>query len=146
MSLIAATVTLAAATLAAAAPLPVHSVDLEHRSNAYKVDYRARVTTSTRTIGISPPARQSTQRCIMTATVTVERVIADGSHQLVAALPRQETFTRQLPGDCRSRKGQLADLVEDKRSAIGAHLAATAAEDRPQALAAIDAAHHFAAN
>lgn len=135
-----------AAFAAATATAPVHSVSLDHRGSTYSVDYRARVETSMRTIGIAPPARQSTQRCVMTASVSVERVIADGAHALTAALPGKETFTRQLPGDCRSRDAQLARLVDDKTPAIAAHLAEAASTDREHALAAIDAAHHFAAN
>ncbi|AOR76883.1 hypothetical protein [Novosphingobium resinovorum] len=130
----------------AATAAPVHSVSVDHRGSTYSVDYRARVETSMRTIGIAPPARQSTQRCVMTASVSVERVIADGGHALTAALPGKETFTRQLPGDCRSRDAQLARLVDDKTPAITAHLAEAASADREHALAAIDAAHHFAAN
>lgn len=143
MSLIALAVFAAAAASTAA---PVHSVNLDHRGSTYSVDYRARVETSMRTIGIAPPARQSTQRCVMTATVSVDRVIVDGTHALTATLPGKETFTRQLPGDCRNRDTQLARLVGDKSVAITAHLAQAASADREHALAAIDAAHHFAAN
>lgn len=137
---------LAAFAATAASVTPIHSVTLDHRGSTYSVDYRARVETSMRTIGIAPPARQSTQRCVMTARVSVERVIADGGHALTAAVPGTQTFTRQLPGDCRSRDTQLARLVEDKAPAIAAHLASAAGADREHALAAIDAAHHFAAN
>lgn len=134
------------AGVAVASVSPVHSVQVEHRGNTYKVDYRAKVTTSSRTIGIAPSTRTSSQRCIMTARVSVERAIADGGHELAAALPGEEKFTRSLPGDCSNRGDQIARLVEDKAPAIGDHLAQTAAADRSQALAAIDAAHHFAAN
>ncbi|WP_232494754.1 hypothetical protein [Novosphingobium kaempferiae] len=135
-----------AAFAAAATAAPVHSVDLDHRGSTYKVDYRAKVETSARTIGIAPSTRPSTQRCVMTATVSVERVIADGGHALTAALPAKETYTRQLPGDCRGRDGQLAKLVDDKAGAIRTHVAQAALDDRQHALAAIDAAHHLAAN
>ncbi|PNU01985.1 hypothetical protein [Novosphingobium guangzhouense] len=147
MSLLALAVVAAAAVApAAVTPTPVHSVAIEHRGSTYSVDYRARVETSMRTIGIAPPTRQSTQRCVMTAKVSVERIIADGGHALAASIPGAETFTRQLPGDCRSRDAQLARLVDDKTPAITAHLAKAAGADREHAIAAIDAAHHFAAN
>ena len=139
---------IAIATLAAAAATtaPVHSVNLDHRGSSYNVDYRAQVSTSTRVIGMSAPARTSTKRCVITATVSVDRVIADGGHALTATLPGTETYTRQVPGGCSNRDDQLAQLVNEKSGAISAHLAQTAANDRQTALAAIDAAHAFAAN
>lgn len=142
MSLLALTAFAAAAT----ASVPVHSVALDHRGGTYKVDYRAAVETRARTIGMSAGTRPSTQRCIMTATVSVDRIIADGGHELHARVPGEKTFTRNLPGDCRGRAEQLTALVEDKQPAIGAHLAAAAASDRQHALAAIDAAHNLASN
>lgn len=142
MSLSAFAVLFAAAT----AIVPVHSVEVTHRGSAYRIDYRAQVQTSMRTIGIAPPTRQSSQRCVMTAKIAVERVIADGGHELTAALPGKESFTRHLPGDCRSRSAQLAKLVDDNAGRIAAHVAEAASGDREHALAAIDAAHHFANN
>ncbi|MFC0205475.1 hypothetical protein [Novosphingobium soli] len=137
---------LALAALAAAVAVPDHTVTVEHRGSSYKVDYRASVKAKARTIGMAAGARPSTQRCLMTAVVSVDRVIADGDHKLAAAVPGEKTFTRNLPGHCRGRDGQLAALVAEKSPAIRAHLVEAAAADRPQALAAIEAAHHFAAN
>ncbi|WP_159981863.1 MULTISPECIES: hypothetical protein [unclassified Novosphingobium] len=136
----------AAAATASAAP-HAHSVQLDHRGSTYQVDYRAHVETRTRTIGMSPPTRPSSQRCVLTANVSVERVIGgQAGHELKAMLPGKESFTRYLPGDCRNRQDQLAKLVEDKSQAIGAHLARAAVDDHQSALAAIETAHHFAAN
>lgn len=146
MSLFALAVFAAAATAPAVQAAPTHSVNLDHRGSTYRVDYHAKVATKSRTIGIAPPNRPGNQRCVMTARVSVERVIADGGHALSATLDGEETFTRQLPGDCRSRDDQMAKLVADKAPAIGAHVTRVAAADRTGALAAIDAAHHFAAN
>ena len=103
------------AATAIAAPQP-HSVQLDHRGSTYPVDYRAHVETRTRTIGISPPTRPSSQRCALTADVSVERVIGGGQagHELKAMLPGGESFTRHLPGSCRSRQDQLVKLVKDK--------------------------------
>lgn len=130
----------------AATAVPAHSVAIDHRGSTYRIDYRAQVQTSMKTIGIAPPTRPSSQRCVMTAKVAVERVIAEGGHELTALLPSKETFTRQLPGDCRNRSPQLAKLVDDNAGRIAAHMAKTASSDRHHALAAIDAAHHIATN
>lgn len=137
---------IAAFAAVSAAAAPVHTIDLDHRGKTYRVDYHAKIETRSRTIGIAPPTRPSSQRCIMTATVSVERVIADGNHALTESLPDAERFTRQLPGDCKGRESQLAKLVDDREQAIGAHVAQVASNDRTHVLAAIDAAHHFAAN
>lgn len=125
---------------------PTHSVDVAHRGSTYKVDYRANVETRARTIGMSAGTRPSSQRCLMTAIVSIDRVIADGEHELRARVPGQKTFTKNVPGDCRGRDAQLSNLVTEKSRAIGALLADVAIGDRQHALAAIEAAHHFAAN
>ncbi|MEW9855731.1 hypothetical protein [Novosphingobium sp. M1R2S20] len=139
---------LAAAAAATLGANPVHTVHMDHRGSTYRVDYRAQVETQMRTIGMSAPTRSSSQRCLITANVAVERVIASatGGHELKSMLPEDESFTSSLPGHCRGRDGEAARLVENKTSAINAHLASTAAGDSRAALAAIDSAHHFAAN
>lgn len=145
MSLLAIAVAAAAASAATPA-IPAHSVQLDHRGATYRIDYRPQVIMSTRTIGIAPPTRMSSQRCVLTATVSVERVVNEGPHELRATLPGGQTYQRQLAGDCRGRDGQLATLVAQKSPAIARHVASVASADRHEALAAIEAAHHFAAN
>lgn len=136
----------ASATLAGA--VPVHTIQLDHRAGTYRVDYRPQVETSMRTIGMSAGTRPSTQRCVVTAKVAVERAIrgSGSAPALTAMLPSRESFTRDLPGDCRGRDGEGERLLASRGDAIAAHLAQVAATDRPQALAAIDSAQHLAAN
>lgn len=138
----------AIATVTAPQPTTVHSVNLDHRGTAYQVDYRAHVETKTRTIGLAPSARTSTQQCVIAANVTIERVIGTGAnaHALKTILPGSEKFTRNLPGNCNGRDDQIAKLVSDKAQAISAHAAQLAATDRQNTIAAIDSAHSFAAN
>lgn len=147
MSLLLAVVA-AAAAASAPAPQTAHSVQLDHRGSTYRVDYRTHVKTSTRAIGIAPGTRTSSQRCVITANVAVERVIAGGQegHALASMIPGTESFTRQLPGDCTGRQDQATALLDEKSQAIATHVARLAAADRQDALAAIDSAHHFAAN
>jgi len=126
---------------------PVHTTELEHRGSTYRVDYRPHVETSFRTIGMAAGTRPSTQRCVVTANVSVERVIGEASgRELKSMLPGQERFVEQLPGNCRGREDSADKLIAGKSSSLAAHLNRAAAEDRPAALAAIDAAHHFASN
>lgn len=137
----------ASATLSMAAQ-PVHTVSLDHRGTTYNVDYRPHVETRLRTIGMSAGPRPSTQKCVVTADVSVERVIAGQSgqsgHELKALLPARKSFTEHLPGSCQGR--DAATILAGKSGSVSAHLARAAAADRPGALAAIDSAHHFAAN
>lgn len=141
-------VVLAASAVLVPGASAVHSVNIQHRGESYRVDYRPQMDTRMRTIGAATGARPSTQRCVVTASVAVERVIAGGQsgHELKTMLPGGEKFTRQLPGDCRGRTGQSAGLLEGKASEIAAMLGRTAAEDRHAVLAAIDSANQFAAN
>lgn len=142
--------------LAAAAALPVssqpvHSVDIDHRGSTYQVDYRPHIETRMRTIGMAAGTRPSTRRCIVSAEVNVERVVTASRSQgagtgLRSMLPNSERFTQQMPGSCHGRDDAAAQLVQGRSAAIAAHLAQTAAQDRPRALAAIDSAQHFAAN
>ncbi|MET1754248.1 hypothetical protein ABVV53_02050 [Novosphingobium sp. RD2P27] len=127
---------------------PVHRVDMDHRGSTYQVDYRAHVETRMRSIGMSAPTRPSNRRCLITADVSVERVIVagQGGHALKSMLPQDQSFTSSLPGGCQGREAEAARLVQNKAGAIDAHLASAAASDSHAALAAIESAHHFAAN
>lgn len=140
------------AVLALAAPAaalqPSHTVQLEHRGSTYRVDYRPQVRTSLRTIGMASGTRPSTLRCVVSADVAVERVVAEkaGRAELKSVLPGTERYTQQLPGDCHGREGQGTKLVQGKAHAVSQHLARTARADAQAALAAIESAHHFASN
>lgn len=134
------------AVAAAATTLAPATTNLDHRGTTYRVDYHPRIDVRSRAIGIAPPTRPSSQRCMVTTTVSVERVIADGGHELKAALPGTRSFTDHLPGSCNNAESRLASSNKGRSEAIKAHLAQTAAADRAEAIAAIDAAHHFAAN
>lgn len=130
------------------APGAVHTESVSHRGSTYDVGYEAQVTGRTRTVGAATGARPSTQRCVVTAQVAVERSIAKpGSSQGVATLlPGTRTFTRHLPGDCIGRTSEPTKLANSQVDTIRSHLAQVAAADRSQALAAIDSAHNLAVN
>jgi hypothetical protein len=127
---------------------PVHNVELEHRGESYQVAYRPVVETRLRTVGMAAGTRPSSERCVISAQVSVERAIAaaqDGP-ALKAMLPGETSFTRNLPGSCHGRAQEGAKLVASRSKAVGAHLSRVAATDRTAAIAAIESAHHFAAN
>ncbi|TCU60876.1 hypothetical protein EDF58_101172 [Novosphingobium sp. PhB57] len=144
MSLLALT----AAAALTAAPATAHSVQIDHHGASYAVDYVTHVETRSKAIGISPPTRPSSRRCIVSADVSVERRIqpAGGGRAITTRLPETRTFTQNHPGDCRSDGKDAAKLVAGKSDAIGAHVRKLASADHHDTLAAIDAARDFAVN
>lgn len=137
----------ASAALAVAADQPAHIVDLQHRNGTYRVDYRPHVETRLRTIGMAAGPRPSTQTCMVSAVVTVERVISgQGNQKLKAMLAPRKSFSQQLPGDCRNQSAEANNLLARKETAVRSLLTEVASNDRNEAIAAIDSAHHFAAN
>lgn len=139
---------IAASAALAAAAQPAHTVDMQHRTGAYRVDYRPHVETRMRTKGMSAGARPSTQVCAVSATVTVERVISSqqSGQELNAMLPAKKSIDQHLSGPCRSHYGEAETLLAAKENTVRSLLSQTALEDRDAAIAAIDAAHQFAAN
>lgn len=137
---------IAASAVLAMSGQPDHTVTLDHRGDTYQIAYRPHIETRVRTIGIGVGPRPSPQRCVASALVRVERIIAKptGDHELKTVLPRTKTFTHYLPGACDKYEGGSQDLLASKAGAIRGHLSQAAAADRPAALATIDAAHHFA--
>lgn len=136
----------ASAALAAGTP-PVHTVDMQHRDGTYRIDYRPHVETRLRTVGMEAGTRPSTQQCVMSATVTVERAItAKQGQELKTMLPAKKSFTEQLPGDCRIHSGEADNLLARNETAVRSLLSEVANQDRQAAMAAIDSAHHLAAN
>lgn len=125
-----------------------HTESVSHRGSSYNVEYEAQVTGQTRTIGAATGARPSTQRCVVTVRIAIERSIAAaGSPQALSTLlPATRTLERHLPGDCLGRSREPAKLASSQGDAIHSHLAQVASADRAQALAAIDSAHNFAVN
>ncbi|KPH66414.1 hypothetical protein [Novosphingobium sp. ST904] len=142
---LAATAAISASAVPHAAP--AHSLEVQHRGAAYTVDYVTRVETRAKAIGISPPARTSSRRCILTAQVSVERRIqpAGGARAIATVLPGTRTFTQSQPGDCRRDDRQRGEFVAGKADAISDHVRELASADHHDTLAAIDAARDFAA-
>lgn len=136
-----------ASTMAAAAIAP-HVETIEHRGSAYEVHYVSHVETRSRTIGISPPTRQSTKRCMVTMTVSVERRVhpAGGGTPIASRLPARETFRDSTAGACRKNGEHIAAMTDRKAGAIAAHVSRTVSADRPALLAEIDAARALAMN
>lgn len=137
---------IAASAALAVAAQPVHSVDVHHSNGTYRVDYRPHVETSMRTVGMAAGPRPSTQSCVVSATVMVERVISSGrdAQALKSVLPGGKNFTRQLAGHCSLHSGGADKLLAKKDNAVRSLLSQVADDDRQGAMSAIDSAHQFA--
>jgi hypothetical protein len=138
----------AAAVVAQPSAAPAHSLQLDHHGTTYTVDYVTHVETRSKAIGMSPPTRPSTRRCIVTAEVSVERRIqpASGGHAVTTRLPGTRSFTQNTAGDCRRDGRETAKFAASKSGAIADHVRTLAAADHRETLAAIDAARNFAVN
>lgn len=137
-----------AATAAPAADTPAHTAGIEHRGATYSVEYHALIESDARVIGAAPPTRQNARRCELTLRVSIERRIyaETGSQPLAQVLPGTKTYTTTTPGRCHNAEAKLDRFAEGKQADIHAHIAHRARSNHEAALAAIDAAHHIAAN
>lgn len=120
-----------------------HGTTLEHRGAAYQVDYRPHIAMESRTIGHSVGTRMSTERCLWTATVRVERQIrrAGEAASLDTVLPAARIIKGQQPGSCRQAGDRPAQLVVAQDDKLRAHVVSVAEQDRAAVISDIDAAH-----
>lgn len=116
------------------------STTVEHRGARYDLDYRPHVRVAARTVGVATGARPSTQRCRWAMTVAVERSIRGQEGRSVAAalLPHVKTLGGSHAGDCVTARGVVERAQLAAQDDVRAHVAAVAAADRDQALAALD--------
>lgn len=128
--------------MAIAAATASHSVRIEHRGAPIEAIYSARTDIRTRTIGAHTPNRMDTRRCRWTATVVVERHLAN-SPALARTLPDQHHFSGNLPGEC------APDIVERDvarhADTVREHVLAVAEQDRAPLLAELDGIKNLAA-
>lgn len=130
-------------------PLPIaHETTLEHRGAAYQVGYRPHVSMESRTIGHSVGTRMSTERCVWTATIRVERLIrrAGDAASLDSLLPAARAIKGQQPGNCRQAGDRPAQLVVAQEEKLRTHVLSVAERDRAAAISDIDAARALTAN
>lgn len=130
--------TLAAISSEAAA----HMTVVEHRGTSYHVAYRPRITTRTKTVGMSAGTRMSTERCRWTVAVRIDRSIrrAHGAIATSARLPGTHTLKGEHPGTCQQAAGAIASALNRAHT----HIAQVAGVDRAALLSDIDAAHALA--
>jgi len=121
---------LAASWSTAADHIPVRTVSVPHQGATLDVRYGAEVTIETRQIGMSPPNRPSTARCMWRAVMKPERKVIGLDTKPVAALERR--FDGQVIASG-SQHGQCTG----SRPFIEQQVAAAAAKAAPEKLAAL---------
>ena len=120
-----------------------HQTTIEHRGVPVGVTYRATMELKTRPIGMSPPTRPSTARCVWTAAVVVERQMLRNG-QPVPGLNRIVSKDLELkgnrPGGCIGADKAIARDIAARDEQVRAHVLAVAERDRSILLAELEAA------
>jgi len=116
---------------ASGADIPVRALAVHHEGATLEAQYRAQVVIETRQIGMSPPNRPSTARCLWRAVMTPERLVMGANTRPIDALARKfddhVIANGSQPGQCTA--GQKAIGTQVARAVQGA------APDRLAALA-----------
>ena len=122
----------------------VHTASVEHRGVLHDVEYRPQTRVEMKTVGTAAGARPTTQRCVWTMTVAVERSIrgAEGHAISAAMLPEIRRFSGSRAGDCAMARRGVQTQQRLAMREVRQHVARLASADRDEALAALDAAGH----
>jgi hypothetical protein len=139
---------IAATALAATQPM-THSTVVEHEGTAYTVSYRPQIATTMRTIGMSVGSRPSSERCLWSATVSLDREIkrGNGGEPLLKRVPGEgHRIEGQTPGKCAQGRTLIDRSIAARVADAQERLVALAEADRASALADIGAAHDLALN
>jgi hypothetical protein len=127
---------LAAASVASAtAPVPAtwtHSVQVTHGTADANAIYTARPIVTTRDIGMSAGTRMSSQRCVWTADIAVERRLEAAGMESTGRreMPSTKTLTGSRPGACVGNRRLIDQEIAGHTPAIEAHLVAVAERDQ----------------
>ena len=117
------------AVAAAVQPGPArwtHTAPVAHGSGQVTATYIARPVVATRQIGTSMGSRMSTERCVWTAEIGVERQLGDGSR----ALASTKTFKGSRHGSCAINRDAIDREIAAKAPEINAHLMTVAEHDQ----------------
>ncbi|WCM26550.1 hypothetical protein NDN01_21520 [Sphingomonas sp. QA11] len=133
------------ALAAMAAAIATHSVHIDHHGTPVEAVYSARTDIRTRTIGAHTPNRMDGRRCTWTATILVERRLANGP-ALTRPVPGERALSGNLPGPCARGSRAIEREVARHDGAVRAHLLAAAEQDRTALLAELDTVRNMASN
>jgi hypothetical protein len=119
-----------------------HTVRLNHRGGTIDVTYAAKVKVHRKQIGMSPPTRLSTARCIWAAEVDVERRMPGVA--AARTISSDKAIKGSRAGDCASNRKAIDEEVASRGDEVRTHLAAVADRDRRQLTAELDATEALA--
>ncbi len=131
--------------IALTAVAATHTVRLDHAGTAMEAQYSARTALETRTIGTHTPNRMDNRRCRWTATVIVDRRLANGS-ALARTVSRDQQFSGNEAGPCTQATASIERQMAARADTIRAHLLAAAESDRAPLLAELAAIKTMATN
>lgn len=146
MKTIVASLFLGAALLAAPASAEVvHQTSIDHAGRTMSVTYEPRFRSNHKQTGIGP---RTSAGCLWTSRVSVERIVADGSGQPIAALTRvvgEEKVAKGMHvGHCRNIEPRRMAAFGGDRDQLHGFVASAADRDRQALrteLASLDALH-----
>lgn len=126
--------------LASAAPAgtidpSAHVVNLDRAGSSFEARYRGSVEIRMRDIGMSPPNRPSTARCLWSGVVHVSRDLARSgarsSDGLGSRIASRAFVSGQRPVGCREARGAIAGDIARAGGRAHEALIASARADRP---------------
>ncbi|WP_380874755.1 hypothetical protein ACFB49_01150 [Sphingomonas sp. DBB INV C78] len=115
---------------------------VEHRGVAYNVTYEPKVSLTAKTIGTAAGTRPFLQRCLWSATVSVERKVHRPGEPVALdkVLPETRTLSGSLDGNCQMHRKTLSAEKIAQRSAVREHMDQVVEADQRIVLADIDSA------
>lgn len=140
---------LGSALAMAIAPQPAisHSVSVAHNGAPITATYSADVVVQTRQVGLSAGARPSTQRCVWTADVGVERAISRETGATVTRrLADTQTLSGSRHGSCATTAAQIERDVAAATDGIRQFVVEAATRDEQTLRAELAALTQLAAN
>ena len=122
----------AASVIGAANPAWTHNVPVSHGAATANAVYTARPVVTTRQVGMTAGTRMSSQRCVWTADIAVERRLEAAGVESAGRreMPSTKTLQGSRPGACASNRRQIDKEIAGHAPAIEAHLVAVAERDQ----------------
>lgn len=123
---------LAAIVVAAGAvPAAAHTVSIPHASGEVRAQYVGEVVVEHRQIGTpAPGGRSSTQRCLWTASLVVDRTATNNAGTLSRNFTRENIASGSRTGSCTASRAAIDREVIARLGDTSDHVALAAQEDR----------------
>jgi hypothetical protein len=133
---------IAAATVASAAPAQwTHEVAVPHGQGKANAVYVARPDVKLRQIGAAAGTRMSSERCLWTADINVERRLETPGVEIAGRreMPATKTLSGSRHGACMHQRSAIDTEIAAQAPAINAHLVEVAERDQRDLRSEIEA-------